>query len=160
MYVTTLNIRMSVTVICYLFNTLNSTPAERVCVFVGTHTAAREECETCSSFKVATLCLGALCFLLLSTVTGLGVLCEYSQREKKNQRFRLSNISGLCLCSSSLSFQTVQMFISCPETWPIKLQRGTNSCCCTRTWLMRETSYKPASRKQTVRIHFIFTVSI
>lgn len=75
MYAAAHNIRQPVTVICNLFNTVNCTPAEAK--FVGTNAATREETETWSSFKVATVCLGALCFLLLATVIGLGVLCEY-----------------------------------------------------------------------------------
>nr|XP_046234308.1 oxidized low-density lipoprotein receptor 1-like [Scatophagus argus] len=40
---------------------------------VRTASVARGETETCSSFKVATVCLALLCFLLLMTVVGVGV---------------------------------------------------------------------------------------
>lgn len=48
---------------------------------VRTDAVASEETETWSLLKVAAVCLALLCFLLLTTVIGVSVLCEYSDKE-------------------------------------------------------------------------------
>lgn len=65
-------------------NAVNCAPAETKPV--TTDTVAREETETWSPLKVATVCLALLCFLLLTTVAAVGVLCEYSERESVKVR--------------------------------------------------------------------------
>ncbi|KAK2815554.1 hypothetical protein Q5P01_026021 [Channa striata] len=50
---------------------------------------AGNQTETCSSFKVATVCLVLLCFLLLATVTGVGVL--YARDVKQLSRELANN---------------------------------------------------------------------
>lgn len=61
-------------------NAVNCAPAETKPV--RTDTVAREETETWSPLKVATVCL----LLLLTTVAAVGVLCEYSERESVKVR--------------------------------------------------------------------------
>lgn len=93
-------------------NAVNCTPAETKPV--RTDTVAREETETWSPLKAATVCLALLCFLLLTTVAAVGVLCEYSERESvkvRTERGRsCSDWVTLVACGS------VQLFFS-PHSW-------------------------------------------
>jgi len=67
---------------------------------VGTDSAAEEETETWSHFKVATVCLGLLCFLLLTSVVGVAVLREYHSEEEKKKSDLCSSFPDLVSCRS------------------------------------------------------------